>query len=83
MKHNAQIQIVQRINKKGEPYQMLQVYMQAGDKFIMIHEIYMRDSLTEIIQALSQLNVSDKESWKNDVVHLWSTRNDFTLSDLM
>ena len=68
MKHNAQIEVVQRINKKGEPYQMLQVYMQAGDKFIMIHEIYMRDSLTEIIQALSQLNLSDKESWKNNCI---------------
>jgi hypothetical protein len=48
----------------------------------LIHEVYMRDSLTEIIQALSQLNESNKESWKNNVVHLWSTRYDFTLSDL-
>ena len=58
MKHNAQIEVVERVNKNGEPYQMLNVYMQVKDEYILIHEIYMRDALQQIVTALSKLNAT-------------------------
>jgi hypothetical protein len=46
MKHEAQIQIVEKLNKKGELYKIMEIYI----KGLLVHEVYVKDSLNQIIE---------------------------------
>jgi hypothetical protein len=46
MKHEAHIQLVEKINKKGETYKILEIYI----KGLLVHEVYVKDSLNQIIE---------------------------------
>jgi hypothetical protein len=50
---DAKIQIIELTNKNGAPYKMLQIYVTAHTGvLIMIHEVFVRDSLDQILNAL-------------------------------
>jgi hypothetical protein len=46
MKHDAQIEIVEKLNKKGELYKVMCIYVND----LLIHEVYIKDSLNQIIE---------------------------------
>ena len=46
MKHDAQIEIIEKLNKQGQPYKIMQIWV----KGLMIHEVYIKDSLNQIIE---------------------------------
>lgn len=46
MKYEAQIQLVEKLNKKGEIYKIMEIYI----KGLLIHEVYVKDSLNQIIE---------------------------------
>lgn len=54
MKHDAQVQIVEKLNKKGESYRIMEIYI----KGLLVHEVYVKDSLNQIIEFVlnAQLN---------------------------
>jgi hypothetical protein len=53
MKHQAQVQIIEKVNKKGETYKILEIYIND----LLIHEVYIKDSLNQIIEyVLSTLD---------------------------
>lgn len=54
MKHDAQVQIVEKLNKKGELYMIMEIYI----KGLLVHEVYVKDSLNQIIEFVlnAQLN---------------------------
>jgi hypothetical protein len=55
MKYDAKINIVERENKKGEKYQMLEIYMTTKTgEVILIHEVYMRETLATLIRLVSE-----------------------------
>ena len=50
---DAKIQIIELTNKNGAPYKMLQIHITAHTgELIMIHEVFVRDSLDQILNAL-------------------------------
>lgn len=53
MKHDAQIQIVKKLNKKGEEYSLLEIYV----KGLMIQEFYVKDSLQQILEYVMSSEV--------------------------
>ena len=46
MKHDAQVQIVEKLNKKGELYKVMEIYI----KDLLVHEVYVKESLNQIIE---------------------------------
>jgi hypothetical protein len=46
MKHDAQIEIIEKINKAGQTYKIMQIWVNG----LMIHEVYIKDSLNQIIE---------------------------------
>jgi hypothetical protein len=46
MKHDAQIEIIEKLNKTGQPYKLMQIWVNG----LMIHEVYIKDSLNQIIE---------------------------------
>jgi len=46
MKHDAQVQIVEKLNKKGEIYKVMEIYI----KGLIVHEVYVKESLNQIIE---------------------------------
>jgi hypothetical protein len=46
MKHDAQIEIVEKLNKKGELYKVMCIYVND----LLIHEVYIKESLNQIIE---------------------------------
>jgi hypothetical protein len=46
MKHDAQIEILEKLNKKGELYKVMCIYVND----LLIHEVYIKDSLNQIIE---------------------------------
>jgi len=56
MKHDAQIQIVKKLNKKGEEYSLLEIYV----KGLMIQEFYVKDSLHQILEYVMSSEVPNK-----------------------
>ena len=53
MKHEAEIQIVKRISKKGEEYTKLEIYV----KGLMIADFYVKDSLQQILEYVMSSEV--------------------------
>ena len=46
MKHDAQVQIVEKLNKKGEIYKVMEIYIRG----LIVHEVYVKESLNQIIE---------------------------------
>jgi len=54
MRYDAQIEIEERTNKNGEPYEILAVYMKASSgEFLRIQEVYIKAPLKDIIRFVS------------------------------
>lgn len=58
---NMKYDIVQLVNKKGEPYQMLRLYLKVGNESVLVHEVFMRDNLISIFDAIETIAKHDHE----------------------
>ncbi len=51
----AKLNIVEKINKTGVSYQMLEIWITTKDgEVVKIHEIFVRDSLSQILTILTK-----------------------------
>lgn len=48
--------IIQMINKKGEPYHMLRLYLKVGNESVLVHEVFMRDNLISIFDTIETIS---------------------------
>jgi len=49
------------INKKGEPYKVLKLYYCTDDgELILVHDVYLKESLESIFKVLEKLNPGHK-----------------------
>lgn len=54
-------EIADMINKKGEPYKVLKLYYCTDDgELILVHDVYLRESLESIFKVLEKLNPGHK-----------------------
>ena len=55
MKYDAKLNVSERVNKKGETYKMLEIYMTTKDgELVLVHEFFMRESLVTLIKLVTQ-----------------------------
>lgn len=55
MKFDAKLSVSERENKKGEKYQMLEIFMiTKNGEAILVHEVYMRETLATLIRLVSE-----------------------------
>lgn len=55
MKYDAKLNVSERENKKGEKYQMLEIYMTTKNgEVVLVHEVYMRETLATLIRLVSE-----------------------------
>jgi len=48
---DAKLDIIERTNKNGEPYEILAIYMVGSNgSLVRVHEVYMKDTLRDIIK---------------------------------
>lgn len=60
MRHQAEIEILEKTNKNGEPYEILAIHMVLPNgTTVQIHEVYMRDALKDIINLVADLKSGD------------------------
>jgi len=52
---NMKYDIVLLVNKKGEPYKMLRLYLKVGNDSVLVHEVFMRDNLISIFEAIESI----------------------------
>lgn len=51
----AKLNIVEKINKTGVSYQMLEIWITTKDgEVVKVHEIFVRDSLNQILTILTK-----------------------------
>ena len=55
MKHDAQIEIIEKLNKQGQAYKILQIWV----KGLMIHEVYIKESLNQIIEYVLDNEINE------------------------
>lgn len=54
--YNAKIEVLQRTNKNGEPYEILAIYMEAKNgHLVRVHEVYMKEALKGIIEFVDSV----------------------------
>lgn len=59
---NAKLQVNERINKNGQPYEMLSIIIETKNgELITIHEIFMRESLSQIIKFFESNQNEEKD----------------------
>lgn len=53
---DAKLQISEFTNKQGKPYKMLEIYVKhpKTGEFLMIHRVYMQDTLTVLLDVLQE-----------------------------
>lgn len=58
---NMKYDIVDLVNKKGEPYRMLRLYLKVGNESVLVHEVFMRDNLVSIFDTIETIAKHDHE----------------------
>jgi hypothetical protein len=60
--YNAKLEIKERLNKKDEPYKVLIIHLVTPTgELIHLHEVYMKDALSDIMSYLDSLWSKDDE----------------------